>query len=363
MQFTHLHLHTEYSLLDGANRINDLAPRLKELGMNSCAITDHGVMYGVIDFYKTMKANGIKPIIGCEVYLGPRGRLDKISGLDNSPYHLVLLAKNYQGYKNLMKLVSYGFTEGFYYRPRIDFELLEKYHEGLICLSACLSGEVARSFINEGYEKAKEVALRYKKLFGPSNYYLEVQANNLPDQLKLNQALVRLSKETDIPLVATNDCHYASKESAYAHDVLLCMQTGKKVKDTDRMQMATDEFYIKSPQEMADYFSDLPQAIENTQVIADQCNLEIPFGQMHLPKFITPDGSDSDAYIEEIALQGLEERLKHKQSDLPDQAYYDRLEKELNVIKSMAYTDYFLIVWDFVRFAHENKIMVGPGRG
>lgn len=363
MQFTHLHLHTEYSLLDGANRINDLVPRLKELGMDSCAITDHGVMYGVIDFYKKMKANQIKPIIGCEVYVAPRKRMDKVSGLDNNPYHLVLLAKNYQGYKNLMKLVSYGFTEGFYYRPRIDFQLLEKYQEGLICLSACLSGEVARTYFNQGYDEAKKVALRYDKLFGRSNYYLEVQANDLPEQLNLNQALISLSKETGIPLVATNDCHYGKQDSAYAHDVLVCMQTGKKLKDTDRMRMDTDQFYIKSPQEMIDYFSDLPQAIQNTQVIVDKCNLEIPFGQIHLPTFIPHDGSDSKEYLEKLALTGLKERLKHKQSDLPDQDYYDRLEKELNVIKSMGYTDYFLIVWDFVRFAHDNDIMVGPGRG
>ncbi|MDI9491263.1 MAG: DNA polymerase III subunit alpha [Clostridiaceae bacterium] len=363
MKFTHLHLHTEYSLLDGANRINDLAARLNELGMDSCAITDHGVLYGIIDFYRTMKAKGIKPIIGCEVYVAPRGRKDKISGLDNSPYHLVLLAENDKGYKNLLKLVSYGFLEGFYYRPRIDFELLEQYHEGLICLSACLSGEVARNYLGQGYESAKEIALRYNDLFGADNYYLEVQANDIPEQLEYNQALIKMSRETGIPIVATNDCHYQTKESAFAHEVLLCMQTGKKLKDEDRMRMDTDQFYIKSPQEMAETFADLPEAISNTQVIANRCNVEIPFGEMHLPKFIPHDGSASNEFIRKLAFGGLRERLRNKQSSQPDTEYFERLEQELTVIENMGYIDYFLIVWDFVRFAHENDIMVGPGRG
>ena len=363
MSFTHLHLHTEYSLLDGANRIKDLIPRLKELGMDSCAITDHGVMYGVIHFYKAMKEAGLKPIIGCEVYVAPRGRFDKVSGIDNQPFHLVLLAKNLQGYKNLIKLISYGFTEGFYYRPRIDYELLQKYHEGLICLSGCLSGEMARTFFNQGYDEAKKLALKYQKLFGENQYYLEVQANHLPDQLKYNQALIQMNRETKIPLVATNDCHYQKKESALAHEVLVCMQTGKKLKDEDRMRMDTDEFYIKSEEEMSEFFSEIPEAIENTQKIAEQCNVEIPFGEMHLPKYIPEDGSSSYEFIEKLSYAGLNERLKNKRSDKSDEEYFDRLKHELDVIKSMDYVDYFLIVWDFVRFAHENNIMVGPGRG
>ncbi|MGI6579890.1 MAG: DNA polymerase III subunit alpha [Saccharofermentanales bacterium] len=363
MKFTHLHLHTEYSLLDGANRISDLAPRLLALGMDSCAITDHGVMYGVIDFYRTMQANGIKPIIGCEVYVAKRGREDKISGIDNQSYHLVLLAENNQGYKNLMKLVSCGFLEGFYYKPRIDFSLLEKYHEGLICLSACLSSELARTFMERGYKEAKQVALKYDALFGRNNYFLEVQANDLPDQLQYNQALIRMSRETGIPLVATNDCHYPTKESAYAHEVLLCMQTGKKLKDEDRLHMDTDHFYIKSPEEMAAAFAEIPEVIENTQLITERCNVEIPFGKMHLPKFVPDDGSDSGEYIRKLASEGLEERLKFKQSDHAPEIYYERLARELDVIENMGYIDYFLIVWDFVRFAHDNNIMVGPGRG
>lgn len=363
MAFTHLHLHTEYSLLDGANRIKDLVARLQELGMTSCAITDHGVMYGVIDFYRAMKAHNLKPIIGCELYLAPRGRRDKEAGIDNKPYHLVLLAKDYQGYQNLMRLVSCAFIEGFYYRPRIDWELLEKYHEGLICLSACLSGELAVTYLNQGYDAAKEVALRYAKLFGPENYYLEVQANHLLDQLKVNKAWQTLSRETGLPLVATNDCHYLKQESAKAHEVLVCMQTGKKLKDQDRMRMDSDDFYIKSEAEMAEYFSDLPEAISNTQVIADRCNLEIPFGQMHLPKFVPKDGSSSPDYLTKLAEQGLATRLKERGAKAAPADYQKRLQHELNVIQKMGFVDYFLIVYDFVRFAHEQQIMVGPGRG
>ncbi len=363
MAFTHLHLHTEYSLLDGANRIKDLIPRLQELNMTSCAITDHGVMYGVINYYRAMKSAGLKPIIGCEVYVAPRGRKDKISGIDNHPYHLVLLARNLTGYKNLLKLVSAGFTEGFYYRPRIDYELLEQHHEGLICLSACLSGELARTFLNDGYEAAKSLALKYQELFGENHYYLEIQANDLPEQLKVNQAWMRLHQETGIPLVATNDCHYLKKESSHSHDVLLCMQTGKKLKDEDRMQLDANHFYIKSEEEMREFFKDVPEAVDNTQKIVDLCDLEIPFGEMHLPNFIAPNGMSSPDYIEKIAKEGLQERLKYNRSEHSDEEYFARLDHELNVIKSMGYVDYYLIVWDFVRFAHENQIMVGPGRG
>lgn len=363
MAFTHLHLHTEYSLLDGANRIQDLVPRLKELGMTSCAITDHGVMYGVIEFYRAMKAENLKPIIGCEVYLAPRGRHDKVAGVDSKPYHLVLLAKDYQGYQNLMRLVSCAFTEGFYYRPRIDWELLEKYHEGLIGLSACLSGELAVTYLSQGYTAAKEVALRYAKLFGPDNYYIEVQANHLPEQLKVNKAWRELSRETGLPLVATNDCHYLKQESAKAHEVLVCMQTGKKLKDQDRMRMDSDDFYIKSEAEMSEFFSDLPEAISNTQIIADRCNLEIPFGQMHLPKFVPEDGSSSSDYLHKLAEQGLAARLKERGAKAAPEDYQSRLKHELDVIRGMGFVDYFLIVYDFVRFAHEKQIMVGPGRG
>ena len=286
--FVHLHVHSEFSLLDGANRIKDLPKRAKELGMNSIALTDHGVMFGVIDFYKACKNEGVKPIIGCDVYVAPRTRFDKEANIDNHYYHLILLAKNQKGYKNLSKLVSMGFTEGFYYKPRIDRELLEKYHEGLICLSACLAGNVNREILNNDIEKAEEVALWHKNLFG-EDYYLEIQPNGLPEQVLANQKLIEISRKLDIPLVATNDCHYLKKEDAYNHEILLCIQTGKRMTDENRMKMGSDEFYVKSPEEMAEYFKNVPEAIENTVKIADKCNIVFEFGNTKLPNYEVPE--------------------------------------------------------------------------
>ena len=364
--FVHLHLHTEYSLLDGANRIERLAERVEELGMKACGISDHGVMFGVIDFYRAMKKRGIKPIIGIEAYVAPRSLYDKESREDRSPYHLLLIAKNDIGYRNLCQLSSISFIEGFYYKPRIDFELLKKYHEGLICTSACLGGEVAQAFLNSGYEAAREVALRYYDLFGEDHYYLELQDNGLEDQIRYNQALIKMSAETGIPLVATNDCHYLYREDAYAHEVLLCMQTGKKIKDnrSERMHMDTDAFYLKSPEEMAAGFTHVPEALENTVKIAERCDVNLDFKQLYLPKFVPPDHSDSRDYLEKLSLAGLEERLSKLQLKTDEVAeYHNRLHKELAVINSMGYTDYFLIVQDFVGYAHDHEIAVGPGRG
>lgn len=365
-EFVHLHLHTEYSLLDGANRIEQLADRVQELGMRACGISDHGVMYGVIDFYRAMKKRGIKPIIGIEAYVAPRTLHDKQSGADRSPYHLLLIAENNTGYRNLCRLSSISFIEGFYYKPRIDFEVLKQHHEGLICTSACLGGEVAQTFLSEGYEAAREVALRYYGLFGPDHYYLELQDNGIEEQLRYNQALIKMSSETGIPLVATNDCHYLYREDAYAHEVLLCMQTGKKMSDSraERMHMDTDAFYLKSAEEMATAFAAVPQAVENTVKIAERCSVDLDFKQLYLPKFIPPDHSDSRAYLANLSQLGLEERLAGLEADQTLRAeYQERLEKELAVINSMGYTDYFLIVQDFVAYAHQQGIAVGPGRG
>lgn len=362
--FVHLHLHTEYSLLDGANRIGPLTDRLLELGMNACAVTDHGVMYGAVDFYRTMKEKGLHPIIGCECYVAPRSRFEKEGYMDRDPFHLILLARNNEGLKNLNYLVSCGFTEGFYYKPRIDRELLEKYHEGLICLSACIGGELGSLLIQDQYEKAKETALWYENLFGREYYYLEIQSNRIPEQAKVNQYLIRMSRETGIPLVATNDSHYLKKEDAAAHDVLLCMQTGKHISDTDRMRMPTDDFYVRSEEEMREFFPHQPEALENTVKIADMCHANYVFGEIHLPVFNMPeDFSDHDAYLRHLAVEGLNKRLSVLM-DLKDESLYrERLDDELSVISSMGYTDYFLIVWDFIRYAKEKGIMVGPGRG
>ena len=361
--FVHLHLHTEYSLLDGAIRIKRLAARLKELGMTSCAITDHGVMYGTVEFYKAMVEEGIHPIIGCEVYVAPRGRFLK-EPEDRNYYHLVLLAKNDVGLVNLNRLVSAGFTEGFYYKPRVDHELLEKYSEGLIALSACLSGEVAYWVIQNEDAKAKETALWYDKVFGRGNYYLEIQSNQMPEQAKVNSHLIRLSNETGIPLVATNDCHYMYKEDSTAHEVLLCMQTGKRMSDPDRMRMSCDDFYIKSEEEMRSYFASVPSAIENTTKIASMCHAEYTFDQIHLPAFEVPlEYSDAEEYLRHLCEEGLRRRLSGRTDEEEIKKYYERAEYELSVITSMGYTDYYLIVWDFIHYAKENKIMVGPGRG
>lgn len=359
MDFVHLHTHTEFSLLDGANKIKELPLRAKELGMNAMAITDHGVMFGVVDFYKECKKVGIKPIIGCEVYVAPRTRFDKENGIDNKYSHLILLVKNETGYKNLTHLVSMGFTEGFYYKPRIDLEILEKYHEGLICLSACLAGSVNKAILKDDMEEAKRVALWHKNIFG-EDYYLEVQPNGLPEQVLANQKLIQLSKELDIPLVATNDAHYLKKEDAYIHEVLLCIQTGKKMSDPDRMKMGADEIYVKSPEEMADYFKNIPEAIENTVKIAEKCNFDFEFGNTKLPNYEVPKEYATHAdYFKELCHIGLTKRY----GENPSKEIKDRLEYEISVIEKMGYVDYYLIVWDFINYAKTEGISVGPGRG
>ena len=360
MAFTHLHVHTEYSLLDGSCKIKELIDRAKELGMQSLAITDHGVMYGVIDFYKAAVAAGIKPIIGCEVYVAPESRFDREAGGqgDDRYYHLVLLAENDTGYHNLMKIVSRGFTEGYYYKPRVDKELLEKYHEGIIALSACLAGEVARNVTRGLYEDAKKAALSYEKIFGKGNFFLELQDHGISAQATVNQALLRMSEETGIELVATNDIHYINAEDAEPHDVLLCIQTGKKVNDENRMRYTGGQYYLKSEQEMRDLFRYAQQAIDNTAKIADRCHVEIEFGKTKLPKFSVPDGYTSEQYLEKLCREGLVRRYGDKASQVEE-----RLDYELGVIKKMGYVDYFLIVWDFIHFAKSKDIMVGPGRG
>ena len=361
--FVHLHLHTEYSLLDGAIRIKRLAARLKELGMTACAITDHGVMYGTVEFYKAMTDEGIHPIIGCEVYVAPRGRFMKELE-DRNYYHLVLLAKNDIGLINLNRLVSAGFTEGFYYKPRIDHELLEKYSEGLIALSACVSGEIPSLILNKGKDAAKECALWYDKVFGRGNFYLEIQSNQLTEQVKINQNLILISNETGIPLVATNDCHYMYKEDAKSHEVLLCMQTGKKITDPDRMKMPSEDFYIKSEEEMRRYFESVPSAIENTTKIASMCHAGYTFDQIHLPAFDVPlEYADAEEFLRHLCEEGLRDRLSDCHDEDVIKEYRERAEYEMSVITSMGYTDYYLIVWDYIHFARANGIMVGPGRG
>ncbi len=359
-KFVHLHVHTEYSLLDGANRIKDLVKRTKELGMDSIAITDHGVMYGVVDFYKEAVNNGIKPILGCEIYTAKRSRFDKQGGWDADPGHMVLLAKNNTGYKNLMKIVSIGFTEGFYYKPRVDMEVLERYSEGLIATSACLSGDIPKAILNNNYEKAKELALRLNSIFGQDNFYLELQINGIEEQNIVNQQMIKLSRETGIPLVATNDAHYLRREDARAHEILLCIQTGKSINDEDRMMFSTDDFYVKSPEEMISLFGNIPEAISNTVRIADMCNVELEFNKLHLPKFDVPDRKEPYEYLKSLCYQGFE-RIYGKEDR--DEEKINRLEYELSVIKQMGYVDYFLIVGDFIRYAKEKGIMVGPGRG
>ena len=358
-KFVHLHVHSEFSLLDGANRIKDLPIRAKELGMDAMAITDHGVMFGAIDFYKACKANGVKPIIGCEIYVAPRKCTNKEPGIDNKYNHLILLAKNMQGYHNLCKIVSLGFTKGYYYKPRVDKEILKEYHEGIICSSACLAGEVASNILNNDIEKAKEAALWYKSVFG-DDYYLEIQNNGIKEQVIVNQKLMQLSRELNIPLVATNDSHYLKKEDAYNHEVLLCIQTGKRMSDEDRMKFNTDELYIKSPEEMINYFKAVPEAIENTVKIAQECNVEFEFGHTILPNYDVPEGFKTHYdYLKKLADDGIKKRY----GDNPSQKILDRKEYELGVIQKMGYVDYFLIVWDYVHYAKSHGIPVGPGRG
>ncbi len=359
MAFTHLHVHTEYSLLDGSSKINEITARAKELGMDSMAITDHGVMYGVIDFYRAARANGIKPILGCEVYVAPGSRFDKEQGAgDERYYHLILLAENNTGYANLMKIVSKGFVEGFYYKPRVDYEVLRQYSEGIICLSACLAGEVQRFLARNLYEEACKAALRYQEIFGKGNFFLELQDHGIPEQKMVNQLLVKMHRELDIDLVATNDIHYTYAEDAEPHDVLLCIQTGKKVSDEDRMRYEGGQYYCKSEEEMRVLFPYAPEAIDNTHRIAERCNVEIEFGVTKLPHFEVPEGFDSWTYLNHLCNEGLERRYGAEADSLRE-----RLDYELNVIREMGYVDYFLIVWDFINYAKSNGIAVGPGRG
>ncbi|MDE7172094.1 MAG: DNA polymerase III subunit alpha [Oscillospiraceae bacterium] len=359
MAFTHLHLHTEYSLLDGACRINQLVDRVKELGQSAVAITDHGVMYGVIDFYRACKAAGVKPIIGCEVYVAPRTRFDRVHELDGSARHLVLLCRNEQGYRNLSYMVSMAFTEGFYIKPRVDMDLLREHHEGLIALSACLAGEIPRRLRNGDYEGAKAHALEMRELFGEDGYYLEIQDHKIPEQQAVIAGIMRLSKDTGIPMVATNDCHYLTREDAAMQDVLMCVQMGKLVEDQDRMRFETDEFYVKSEDEMRALFPNCPEAIDNTQKIVDACNVEFEFGKYHLPEFKLPEGeTDGDAYFEKLCWKGFAQRYPDGGEDLRG-----RLRMEMGVIRQMGFVDYFLIVSDFIGYAKENGIPVGPGRG
>lgn len=358
--FVHLHVHTEYSLLDGANRIPDLIARTAQLGMNSIAITDHGAMYGVIDFYKTAKKNGIKPILGCEVYTAKRSRLDKQPGVDADQGHLLLLARDNEGWKNLMKIVSIGFTEGFYYKPRIDTEVLRRFAGGITALSACLSGDVPTAILEGDYNKAKKRALDFNEIFGQGNFYLELQSNGIEEQNLVNQSLIKLSRETGIPLVATNDAHYLRREDAKAHEVLLCIQTGKKITDEDRMKFNSDDFYIKTPEEMEAAFKNIPEALENTVKIAESCNVELEFGKLHLPQFEVPEGREPFEYLTGLCYEGLK-RVYGEDASNPE--YTQRLDYELQVIRQMGYVDYFLIVWDFIKYAKDNDIMVGPGRG
>ena len=370
MSFTHLHVHTEFSLLDGSSKIKEITKRAKELGMDSLAITDHGVMYGAIDFYRAALANGIKPIIGCEVYVAPGSRFDKEANAgEDRYYHLILLAENNKGYANLCKIVSKGFVDGFYYKPRVDYEVLREFHEGIICLSACLAGEVQRFLARGDYQAGKEAALRYLDIFGKDNYFLELQDHGIPEQKTVNQQLLRLSDELGVDLVCTNDVHYTYADDVEAHDILLCIQTGKKKSDEDRMRYEGGQYYLKSPEEMADLFKYAPQALENTEKIAKRCNVTFEFGVTKIPSFPVPEGYTSWTYLKELCENGLHKRYpvfkgeKDENCKLSREELEDRLNYELNTIKSMGYIEYFLIVWDFIHFAKSSGIAVGPGRG
>ena len=359
MAFAHLHVHTEYSLLDGSNKIREYVKRVKELGMDAAAITDHGVMYGVIDFYKACREEGIRPVIGCEVYVAPGSRFDREKGEgEDRYYHLILLAENNTGYANLSRIVSRSFTEGYYYKPRVDLELLREFHEGLICCSACLAGEVARNIVRGDLEGAEKAALRYQEIFGKENFFLELQDHGYKDQQTVNAALLNMSRKLDIPLIATNDCHYTYAEDAEAHDILLCLQTGKKLSDENRMRYPGGQFYVKSEEEMRELFPYALEALENTEKIAARCDVTIEFGVTKLPRFEVPKGYDSWTYLNKLCGDGMKKRYPEAGQDLKD-----RLSYELNTIRQMGYVDYFLIVWDYINYARENGIMVGPGRG
>ena len=367
MSFCHLHTHTEYSLLDGSNKIKEYVKRVKELGMNSAAITDHGNMYGVVEFYKTAKANDINPIIGCEVYVAPNSRFDReTSHGDDRYYHLILLAENNTGYANLMKIVSIGFTEGYYYRPRVDFETLERYHEGLICLSACLAGEIPRYIVRGFYDEAKEIARKYQDCFGKDNFFLELQDHGIDDQKLVNQQLLRMSKELEIGLVCTNDVHYTYESDAEAHDVLLCIQTGKKVSDEDRMRYDGGQFFVKSEEQMRALFPYATEAIENTQKIADRCNVTLEFGNYKIPKYEVPEGYDSaEAFLTELCEKGFREKYigcgEYSADEL--KKIHADMDYELGIIKTMGFIEYILIVWDYINWCRTHDCWVGPGRG
>ena len=376
--FVHLHVHTEYSLLDGSGKISKLIKRAKELEMKSIAITDHGTMYGAVDFYKEAIDNGIKPIIGCEIYVAEKSMHIKDLQNNNETYHLVLLVKNQKGYENLMKIVSEASINGFYYKPRVDYEFIKDHCEGLIASSACLGGQVSKNLLRGNKEKAKETALKYKEIF-KDDFYLELQYHGVPEQLKVNEMLVELSKECDIPLICTNDTHYIKKEDYKSHDVLLCIQTGKTVDEENRMRYPSDQFYLKSASEMEEIFSYVPEALDNTVKIADKCNFDYKFHESKLPKFPLPEGVDAFEYLKKTCYIGLMERysvfseLDSEYSELKIQKLCDsneeakelceRLDYELGIIKQMGYVDYFLIVWDFIKYAIDNGIPTGPGRG
>ncbi|MDE5600209.1 MAG: DNA polymerase III subunit alpha, partial [Oscillospiraceae bacterium] len=359
MSFVHLHLHTEYSLLDGACRIKEIAKYIKSIGQEAVAITDHGNMFGAVQFYRACKSEGIKPIIGCEVYVAPRSRFDKVNKIDSKPYHLVLLCENEEGYKNLIKLVSSSYVDGFYYHPRIDFEHLKKHHKGLIALSGCLGGEIPRAILDDNYEKAKEIAEKYRDLMGKDNFYLEIQDHNLKEQIKVKNQLLKLSRETGIELVATNDVHYTKKDDWYTQKVLLCIQTAKTLEEENFVELKTKEFYVKTEDEMSDLFGAFDGAIENTYKIAKRCNFDFEFGKTKLPKFLAPDGYDNKTFLICKAKEGLFARY----GESPDKAIIDRFDYELSVVEKMGFVDYFLIVYDYVNYAKNAGISVGPGRG
>ena len=358
MAFVHLHVHTEYSLLDGACRIGKLVKRAAELGQNAVAITDHGVMYGVIDFYRAAKAAGVKPIIGCEVYVAPRSMTDRVHGIDGEAQHLVLLCENETGYKNLSYLVSKAFLDGFYIKPRVDMALLRQHAEGIIALSACLAGGISRRLRMNDYNGAKQLALEFSEIFGENNFFLELQDHGIPEQTEVNRGILKLAEDTGLPLVATNDAHYLTREDSYIQDVLMCIQMGKTVDDPNRMRFETQEFYIKSDDEMRALFPNQPEAIENTQRIADRCNVDFEFNHYHLPEFVPPDGSDSLTYFRRLCEEGFRERYPEQPPE-----YRKRLDYEMNVIETMGYVDYYLIVADFILWAKHEGIPVGPGRG
>ena len=360
--FCHLHVHTEYSLLDGFSRLDKLISRVKDLGMTACAITDHGSMFGVVDFYKKCKSAGIKPIIGCEVYLAPRDMESKDSTLDKYSSHLILLAENNQGYKNLIKIVSDAYVDGFYYKPRTDKDHLRRYSEGIICLSACLNGEIPKAILARNFDRARSLAQEYIDIFGKDNFFLEVQDHKLAEDKEVNAGLLKLSKEMDIPLVATNDAHYVYREDAKIQDVLMCIQMQKTLDDPSRMKFPNDEFYIKSREEMEGLFTFAPQAIDNTLEIAERCNVEFDFDSYHIPTFDVPQGYTALTYLQHICNKGLVERYGDKDGNV-DQVLRDRLNYEIEVIANMGYIEYFLIVWDFINYSKQNNIMVGPGRG